>query len=205
MTLQEIKKQIESSEYDFLRTEPHLKDRIIMIGLGGSHAYGTNNENSDLDIRGCALNKKEEILTSKNFEQFINEATDTTIYSFNKLISLLSNVNPNTIEMLGLKPEHYLYLSPVGQELLDHKKMFLSKKAIYSFGGYANQQLRRLDNKAARLVGQQQREQHILNSIQENKLLTIEVASDGDILNIYCEDVERMGLIFCFMENTFPN
>ena len=36
---------------------------------------------------------------------------------------------------------------------------------MYSFGGYANQQLRRLSNKAARVVGQEEREQHILNSI----------------------------------------
>ena len=93
------------------------------------------------------------------------EKTDTTIYSFNKLITLLSNVNPNTIEMLGCKPEHYLYLSPVGQELINNRHLFLSKKCIYSFGGYANQQLRRLDNKAMRLVSQSEQEQHILNSI----------------------------------------
>lgn len=43
---------------------------------------------------------------------------------------------------------------------------FCPKKAIQSFGGYANSQLRRLDNKSARLTGQAQREQHILNSIQ---------------------------------------
>ena len=101
-----------------------------------------------------------------NFEQCCNEATDTTIYSLNKLIHLLSNCNPNTIELLGLKHEHYLYVSPIGQELLDNKDLFLSKRAIQSFGGYAYSQLRRLDNKAARLVGQSEREKHILNSIR---------------------------------------
>ncbi len=165
MTIEEIKKEIQSEKYDFLRTNLHLQNNIILIGLGGSHAYGTNNEGSDLDIRGCALNSKAEILTNENFEQFVNEETDTTIYSFNKLITLLSNCNPNTIEMLGLKPEHYLYLSPIGQELLDNKELFLSKRAIQSFGGYATAQLRRLDNKSARLVGQEEREKHILNSI----------------------------------------
>lgn len=82
------------------------------------------------------------------------------------MITLLSNCNPNTIEILGLKPEHYLYVSPVGQELLDNAHMFLSKKCVQSFGGYANSQLRRLDNKAVRLVGQTERENHILNSIK---------------------------------------
>ena len=74
----------------------------------------SNIESLDIDIRGIALNRKEELLTNQNFEQFVNEETDTTIYSFNKIITLLTNCNPNTIEMLGLKPEHYLYLSPIG-------------------------------------------------------------------------------------------
>ena len=118
-----------------------------------------------MDIRGCALNSKEEILTNKKFEQFVEENTDTVVYAFNKLVSLLSNVNPNTIEMLGLKPDHYLYISHIGKELVDNAHMFLSKKAVHSFGGYANSQLRRLDNKAVRVLNQSEREKHILNSI----------------------------------------
>ena len=166
MTIEEIRSAIRSSNYDFLREDKHLGTNIILLGLGGSHAYGTNHEGSDLDIRGCALRSKEEILTCSGFEQVTRDEPDTTIYAFDKLISLLSACNPNTIEILGLKPEHYLYVSPIGQELLDHKEMFLSRRAVHSFGGYANQQLRRLDNKAARLIGQEQQERHILNSIE---------------------------------------
>lgn len=166
MTVTEIKSMLKTPEYDFLKTNEHLGNKIIFLTLGGSYAYGTNVETSDVDIRGCALNTKEEILTNKKFEQFVNEETDTTIYGLNKLISLLVNVNPNTIELLGCKPEHYLYLSPIGKELLDNKHIFLSKKCVYSFGGYANQQLRRLDNKAARDLSQAQQEAHILNSIK---------------------------------------
>ena len=165
MNIEQIKETLKTSEYDFLREDKNLGDNIILLTLGGSHAYGTNNENSDLDVRGCALNSKMQILTNENFEQFVNEATDTTIYSFNKLISLLSNCNPNTIEMLGNKSEHYLYVSEIGKELIDNAHLFLSKRAVYSFGGYATAQLRRLDNKAVRLVNQEQRERHILNSI----------------------------------------
>lgn len=161
-----IKQLLQTETYNFLRTNEHLGNNIILLTLGGSHAYGTNIEGSDIDLRGCALNSKEEILTNKNFEQFVNEDTDTTIYAFNKLITLLTNVNPNTVEMLGCKPEHYLYISPIGQELLDNRHLFLSKKCVHSFGGYANAQLRRLDNKAVRLVSQPEREQHILNSIK---------------------------------------
>ena len=142
----DFKELLKTPQYDFLKTNTHLCNNIILLGLGGSHAYGTNVEGSDIDVRGIALNSKEEILGGANFEQVTNEATDTTIYSIKKIFQLLSNCNPNTIEILGCKPEHYLYVSPIGQELLDNKKLFLSKKAVQSFGGYATAQLRRLDN-----------------------------------------------------------
>lgn len=156
---------INDDRYDFLKESPHLGRNVFLLGLGGSHAYGTNNENSDVDVRGCALNSKNEILLRHDFEQVVDTTTDTTIYSFNKLINLLVNCNPNVIEILGLKPEHYLFINKIGEELLKNKSMFLSKKATHSFGGYANAQLRRLDNKSARLAGMEEREKHVLNSI----------------------------------------
>lgn len=165
MTIDEIRRKVQSDEYNFLREKP-LGDNIILLGLGGSYAYGTNNENSDIDIRGVATHSPEDILTRKGFDQVVNEATDTTVYSLEKIINLLSNCNPNTIEILGLEPWQYLYVSDVGQALIDNADMFLSKRAVHSFGGYANSQLRRLDNKAVRLVNQEQREHHILASIE---------------------------------------
>lgn len=166
MDLNKIKKAVKSSEYDFLRDNQNLGSNIILLGLGGSHAYGTNNENSDLDVRGVATNSKRNILIGQDFEQVVEVETDTTVYSFDKIIKLLCSCNPNTIEILGLKPEHYLYLSPAGVQLLENKTMFLSQIAVHSFGGYANAQLRRLENKAARLVSQSQQEVNILKSIE---------------------------------------
>ena len=196
MTIQEIRnKVLFSKEYEFLKTNEHLGNNIILIGLGGSYAYGTNTENSDLDVRGCALNTKEEILTNKNFEQFVNEETDTTIYSFNKLVSLLYNVNPNTCELFGLKPEHYLYIHPIGQELLNNTHLFLSKRAAYSFGGYAEAQLHKLSNKAVRLVNQEQREKHILNSIMNASHTFSEryFQFDEDCINLYIDKSQQEG------------
>lgn len=190
MTVEQICELMKTDEYDFLRTNPHLGSNIILLGLGGSHAYGTNIEGSDVDIRGIALNSKSDILGGSSFEQIVNESTDTTIYSLNKIIGLLTNCNPNTIEMLGLKPEHYLWLSPVGQELLSNRKMFLSKRALYSFGGYATAQLRRLDNKSMRTLEQAQQEQHILNSIMNATYTFPEKYEEfllGDSINLFLD------------------
>lgn len=165
MTNEDIKKIVDSTEYDFLRTNEHLKDKIIFLTLGGSHAYGTNIETSDVDVRGCALNRPSDLIGLTNFEQVVNERTDTTIYSFNKLINLLLNCNPNTIELLGCKPEHYLMVTPEGQSLLNNKELFLSQKAAASFAGYSEQQMRRMQSALARdSYPQQEKERHILGS-----------------------------------------
>lgn len=184
-------------EYEFLKTNPHLGNNIILLGMGGSHAYGTNVEGSDVDIRGVALNSKSDILGTSNFEQVVDNTTDTTIYSVRKIFKLLTSCNPNTIEILGLKPEHYFYLSLIGKELLDNKKLFLSKRAMYSFGGYAFAQLRRLDNKTARTLEQEEWEQHILNSITTASYTwpeKFEVFQPSDYVNLYLDKSNRQDL-----------
>ena len=141
---------LNSSKYDFIRKNPRLGRRIILLGLGGSYAYGTENENSDIDFRGIAMNLPSDLLGLTDFEQYTDDATDTVVYSFNKMVRLLLECNPNTIELLGLDEPQYLIKTPLGQELLNHRSLFLSKRAIRSFGGYADAQLRRLQNAIAR-------------------------------------------------------
>ena len=136
MNIEEIKNKLNTEDYNFLNTNPYLNN-IILLGMGGSYAYGTNIETSDIDIRGIATNSADEILLGTDFEQVVDVNTDTTIYSFNKMIDLLSKTNPNTIEILGLKPEHYLKITDIGQMLLDRKEIFLSKRVVHSLCGYA--------------------------------------------------------------------
>lgn len=162
----DFKKLLKQPEYDFLRTNEHLGDNICLLTLGGSHAYGTNVEGSDVDIRGVAIPTKREVLLGKSFDQVLDKQTDTTIYSFNKAIQLLSNCNPNTIELLGFPENEYLHLSNLGCLLWANRHVFLSKRCIHTFGGYAISRLRRLQNKATRLVSQPENEKYILDSIK---------------------------------------
>lgn len=158
---------LKGTEYSFIKTNEHLGKHVILLGLAGSYSYGTNIETSDIDVRGITLNQKSDLIGLTQFEQYVDDNTDTVIYAFNKIVTLLLSCNPNTIELLGLNPEHYLYLNDIGQMLLDNKKLFLSRRAIQSFGGYADAQLRRLQNALARdSFPQSEKEQHIFNSVK---------------------------------------
>ena len=95
-----INEVIKRPEYKFLYEDKHLKNKIMFLTFGGSISYGTNLPTSDIDIRGVALNSPEELIGIKSYEQYTDSNTDTTIYTFNKLVGLLMNCNPNTIEML---------------------------------------------------------------------------------------------------------
>lgn len=162
-----IKEILNQKEYEFIKTDPHLGKHVILLGLAGSYSYGTDIDTSDIDVRGITLNRKSDLIGLTQYEQYVDDKTDTVIYTFQKVITLLLSCNPNTIELLGLNQEHYLYLHEIGQQLLDNKKMFLSKRAINSFGGYADAQLRRLQNALARdSYPQSEREQHIFNSVR---------------------------------------
>lgn len=64
-------KHINAEDYRFL-DDMAVKHKPVLIGFGGSVAYGTNIETSDTDIRGIAMNTVEEAILGKDFEQFTN-------------------------------------------------------------------------------------------------------------------------------------
>lgn len=98
MTREELQKIIDSESYDFLRTDPHLGKHLMFLTIGGSHAYGTNQEGSDVDIRGVALKSREDLLGMGDFEHYVDKTTDTTVFCFNKAIKLMCSGNPNMLE-----------------------------------------------------------------------------------------------------------
>ena len=179
----DFKALMNTEQYDFLRTNERLGDRIMLLGLGGSYAYGTNNARSDIDFRGVTLQLPSDLIGLTEFEQYEDDKTDTVIYGFNKMVRLLLECNPNTCEMLGLDEDQYLFKSALRQELIDHTDLFLSKRAIKSFGGYADAQLRRLQNAIARdTLPQSDREKHILKSVL-NSLEDFNRMYEGDEKN----------------------
>ncbi len=194
MDIQPLKDKLNSEEYDFLRKDPHLGGNILILTTGGSIAYGTNVASSDIDIRGVTLENKQDIMGLSGFEQFEDKPTDTVIYSLKKFISLCLNCNPNVLEILGTKQEHLLVISKEGEMLRNNVDLFLSKRAIQSFGSYATAQLRRLQNALARdNYPHAEKEQHILNSIigqMEHMQRVYKSFTDSDI-SLYIDESDR--------------
>ncbi|MBR4984650.1 MAG: nucleotidyltransferase domain-containing protein [Proteobacteria bacterium] len=154
-------------QYNFINERPELGKHIILLGLSGSISYGTNNAESDLDLRGIALNPKSDLIGLSCFEQYEDRDTDSVIYAFNKIVKLLAEGNPAALELLGLRADHYLILNDIGRALIENVQMFLSRRVIQTFGGYADAQLRRLQNALARdTYPQAEKELHIVNSVK---------------------------------------
>lgn len=157
----------------------------VLIGYGGSIAYGTNLPTSDTDIRGIYMNPLDEFIGCRPVsEQYNPSGSDITIYSLKKIFGLLLQCNPNVIEILGLKPEHYLLLKDEGSILLDNQEIFLSKRAAYTFGNYARSQLNRLMNKSGRAT-----EQVLANEVRSLTKAVSSLRKRENLENIRVENV----------------
>jgi predicted nucleotidyltransferase len=160
------KEILNKDEYKFIHSNKNLGDNIIYLTLSGSIGYGTNLDNSDIDLRGITIERKENMYGFQSFEQFEDAETDTVIYGLKKFVSLALKGNPNILELLGTKDEHIIYMNKYGEALRKNRELFLSKRVINTFGNYASAQLRRLQNALARdEYPQEEKEKHILNTI----------------------------------------
>jgi predicted nucleotidyltransferase len=125
---------------------PWLESRTILLVRHGSHAYGTNVATSDVDVKGVAVPPREYFHGfARKFEQAESHAPDSVIYDVRKFCQLARDCNPNIIEVLWGAPEEILICTEAGSELLAARSLFLSKKARFTFSGYAIAQLKRIN------------------------------------------------------------
>lgn len=132
------------------KRSPHLswiQDNTVLLVRHGSHAYGTNTPASDEDFKGIAIPPERYFLgTMHRFEQAELKAPDpdAVIYDIRKFFNLAADCNPNIIEVLHTDPSDHFLVTPIGQEILDHRNDFLSKKIKFTFMGYSVAQLKRI-------------------------------------------------------------
>jgi len=134
-----------------------IKDRVQPYGelaylaFSGSRSYGTHTNESDTDIQGFFVPHLDYIIGIKNVNQvslnFKNNKgnlVEGQVYSIQKIIKLLSNCNPNVLEMLWVREKDILYKNHVGEKVLNNRNLFLSKRVKHTYGGYAHAQFQRM-------------------------------------------------------------
>lgn len=117
---------------------------IMFECVAGSHSYGTNNEDSDVDLRGIFRVPNEFWLSIVPVVQQVSDETnDVTFYELRRYFELASGCNPNIIELLWTPEDCVVHVDPVMQHLLDNRELFISQKAYHTFSGYAFAQIKR--------------------------------------------------------------
>lgn len=142
-----------------------LEERTIILAPTGSYAYGTNIETSDLDYKGVCIPPIEYYLGLESFNEYNKSGgknfpnkkgdIDINIIHINKFVKDAMQGVPNNIEILFLRSQDYLKVTPLGQMLIDHRHLFLSKNLEKKFSGYAYSQIQKLKNKKSNGTGRQ--------------------------------------------------
>lgn len=119
--------------------------RLLMECYTGSHLYGTNLPDSDIDIRGvCLPSIRDLIHPFQNFEQKEFPGEDKVHYSLKKFFQLAESCNPTIIELLFVPDEKKILTTDKWKIVEENREIFLSQVAKHSFVGYATQQLKRI-------------------------------------------------------------
>jgi len=117
---------------------------IIYECIAGSRSYHTHNESSDFDVRGVfTLPLEDRLSLSGKIDQVSDSTNDTVYYELAKFMNLVSDNNPNMIELLWIPDDCVKYTSDQMKVILDKRDLFVSKKSYYTHIAYAKAQLKR--------------------------------------------------------------
>ena len=117
----------------------------IVEVIAGSRLYGTNTEESDTDIRGVFIPSKKYFLGfANNVEQIESKRSDVVFFDIRKFFKLCLDCNPNIVELLFIPKDKLIFTSQIWERIVENRNLFLSKKARYTFSGYAVSQLHRI-------------------------------------------------------------
>lgn len=117
---------------------------VLFRGIVGSRAYGTQNANSDMDVRGIfVVPSAEYARLAQPPKQVADERNDRTYYSLVRFCELMSEANPTTMEMLFLPDDCIMKTSPAHSMLVANRGLFVTQKAVDSHLGYALSQIKK--------------------------------------------------------------
>lgn len=120
-----------------------LNERIIFRCVIGSRAYGLEDDQSDTDRRGIYLPPAELHWSLYGVpEQLENEEKQEAYWELQKFIVLALKANPNVLECLYSPIVEFA--TPLAEELLGMKQLFLTKLVFQTYSGYVASQFKKL-------------------------------------------------------------
>ena len=117
---------------------------ILYECIVGSHAHGTSTPQSDLDTRGVFALPKEcypSIFLPQ--QEVADDEQDIKFFELTKFLSLASECNPSVIELLWVPEDCIRYTTPAWEEIIKRRSLFISRKALGTFSGYAYAQIKK--------------------------------------------------------------
>ena len=124
--------------------ELNLYDYVIYRCVVGSRAFGLDNENSDTDLRGIYLPPAELHWSLYGIpEQIENDVTQECYWELQKFMILALKANPNILECLYTPMVQKA--TPLAEELLANKEMFLSQLVYQTYNGYVMSQFKKME------------------------------------------------------------
>jgi hypothetical protein len=125
-------------------SQVNLEQFIIYRCVTGSRAYGLDHEASDTDRRGIYLPSAELHWALFSIpEQLENEVAQECYWELEKFIILALRANPNILECLYTPLVETA--TPLAQELLELRAIFLSQMIYQTYNGYVMSQFKKLE------------------------------------------------------------
>ncbi|MES2981028.1 MAG: nucleotidyltransferase domain-containing protein [Verrucomicrobiota bacterium] len=129
------------------------KDLMLLDVLSGSHAYGTQTPQSDIDLRGVFIAPDSFHASMEMVEQVADDKNDEVYFELTRFFQLLEKNNPGALEILYSPPDCIRYKHPAF-DLID-PRLFLSKLCEKSFSGYAEMQIKKARGLNKKMVNPQ--------------------------------------------------
>lgn len=147
---------------DYTLERVRRRDVLLFETVAGSHAYGTNIEGSDQDLRGVFVATRGLLGGLDRIEQVTDERNDQVYYELGRFIELLLRNNPNALELIAIPEDCVRYKHPLFEKLKPF--LFLSKLCEKTFGEYAMGQIRKARGLNKKIVNPQPEKRHSLLS-----------------------------------------
>jgi predicted nucleotidyltransferase len=144
ITIRKQYQQAAAQPSEDLLAEYDLHDFVIYRCVVGSRAFGLAGDESDTDRRGIYLPPADLQWSLYGApEQLENEATQECYWELRKFLILALKANPNILECLYTPLVETA--TPIAEELLAMREIFLSKLVYQTYNGYVMSQFKKLE------------------------------------------------------------